>query len=90
MRLILLCSSITREAPSHLCQFLTKNSQIGNSRTKGNLIIPITRTGVYHKSFTFQASQIWNKLPKDLSLQSTKIFKKITHFDFNFISIIIN
>ena len=34
---------------------------------KNNLILPKVRTELYRKSFTFRASQAWNKLPKDVS-----------------------
>ena len=67
MRLVLAHRCIRKEAPDQLCKLFKTNSQIGNCRTRGkdNLIIPNVKTEIYRKSFTFQSSFTWNKLPNE-------------------------
>ena len=72
--------------PTNVSQLVKTNAQIGNVRTRGknNLILPKVRTELYRKSFTFRASQDWNKLPKDVrDLDDPSEFKrKLSYIDF--------
>ena len=68
MRMALVHRCVTGRAPTNVSQLVKANAQIGNVTTHGknSLILPEVRTELYRKSFTFRASQDWNKLPKDV------------------------
>ena len=86
MRMALVHRCVTGPAPMNINQLVKTNAQIGNVRTRGknNLILPKVRTELYRKSFTFRASQDWNKLPKDVKdLDDPSEFKrKLRNTDF--------
>ena len=66
-------------APSYLTNRFTSRSQTHNRdiRYKDESHVPLYRTAVGQRSFSFRASKLWNNLPdsvKDTS--SIKIFKR--------------
>ena len=69
---------------------LTKSLQFEWTYLKVNdfryssVLLPKVRTELYRKSFTFRASQDWNKLPKDVrDLDDPSEFKrKLSYIDF--------
>ena len=86
MRMALVHRCITGRAPTSISQLVKTNAQFGNVRTRGkdNLILPKVKTELYRKSFTFRASQDWNRLPRGHLDDPCEFKRKVRNVDFRF------
>ena len=69
LQLVQVCRCVSQEAPHFLCQRFQLNSNLSNyANTRGlnKLRIPRVRMNFLHNSFTFQGSQMYNSLEKEI------------------------